>query len=139
MPCPTHEQDIQRLGHAGITTALSMLPSAEAADLAMAQEGQFCANYGLTFRNYPIPDFGLPDPQPFAALIEELVADLQQDAKIAVHCRAGIGRSGMVCSCILIALGYSAARAKSIVSDARSVSIPDTVEQDTFINDFAKP
>jgi len=55
---------------------------------------------------------------------------------IAIHCRAGIGRTGLSASCLLICDGYSAEAAMDMVSAARGVQIPDTEEQFDFICDF---
>jgi protein-tyrosine phosphatase len=63
---------------------------------------------------------------------------LQGGQNVAVHCRAGIGRSGMVAACSLVALGLAAPLAQAEVSKARGVAIPDTVEQGVFISLFAQ-
>ncbi|MFK7834768.1 MAG: hypothetical protein AB8B60_00980 [Sulfitobacter sp.] len=121
---------------AGVTCVLSMLPRDEADLLGMAEEADMCAARGLVFLNHPICDFGLPEIEVFAPLIQDLRTRLRKGHGIAVHCRAGIGRSGMAVSSLLIALGVDASDAKVTVSKARGVSIPDTVEQATFIDNF---
>lgn len=63
---------------------------------------------------------------------------VENGRNVAVHCRAGIGRSGMVTAATLIALGYETSNAVEIVSASRGVSIPDTVEQGGFIVEFAE-
>jgi len=141
MPCPAvgaMAEVLDSLRLKGVTVVLSMLPDDEAHELGAQDEAILCAERGITHLSFPIPDFGLPDVIPFAALIADLTGGLKNSENIAVHCRAGIGRSGMVAACMLIALGDTAAAATAKVSDAREVSIPDTVEQGRFIASFTQ-
>ncbi|PIY08992.1 MAG: hypothetical protein COZ18_09390 [Flexibacter sp. CG_4_10_14_3_um_filter_32_15] len=62
-------------------------------------------------------------------LAKKLVEKVNQNEKIIVHCRGGIGRAGMLCSAILIEQGISNEEAIEKVSEARGVTIPDTGEQ----------
>ncbi|MCX7558146.1 hypothetical protein OS190_01105 [Sulfitobacter sp. F26204] len=141
MPCPPREDVMQAMRHLkemGVSTVLSMLPEPEACDLGLQSEADLCAAHDMQFVSYPIVDFGLPDPEDFLGLITEIAAQLKGGGTVAIHCRAGIGRSGMVAACTLMALGDAAGSAVEKVSAARSVSVPDTVEQGKFITDFAK-
>lgn len=43
----------------------------------------------------PIPDFGVPgDPHLFSAPLKQVVALANEGANVAIHCLAGIGRTG---------------------------------------------
>ena len=48
---------------------------------------------------------------------------------MVVHCRQGIGRSGLVAACLLVRKGISPGAAVEMVSAARGVSVPETTEQ----------
>ena len=137
MPCPK-AADFDALAQLRVACVLSMLPVAEARELGMADEASFCARTGMDFLTHPIDDFALPDDVPFTRLISDLESRLESGKNLAVHCRAGIGRSGMVAACILVAFGNDATTAQASVSKARGVSIPDTVEQGKFITSFAQ-
>ncbi len=142
MPCPPAGKlletisDLKQLQK--VTCVLSMLALEEMPLLGVADEAMLCATNDIRFFSYPIEDFGLPDLGAFQELIADLVALLRAGEHIAVHCRAGIGRSGMVAACVLTALGQSAQDAIRTVSEVRGVSIPDTVEQGRFIASYAK-
>ncbi len=139
MPCPSGEhlsQDIAAYRARGVDIVVSMLAGDEAAALGLAEERQHCAGAGIEFRSFPIKDFGLPDVVDFDCLVEDIVKALRQGQHVAVHCRAGIGRSGMVTAAALILMGDDVEGAVAKVSIARQATIPDTVEQGKFIANF---
>jgi predicted protein tyrosine phosphatase len=141
MPCPPADhlaEVLDDLRANGVTHLLSMLPGAEADALGMRREAELCAARDMVFLSHPIADFGLPEQSGFAKLIAQVTELLQGGQNVAVHCRAGIGRSGMVAACSLVALGLAAPLAQAEVSKARGVAIPDTVEQGAFISLFAQ-
>ena len=140
MPCPNGAylaRDMAAYQKAGVGRIVSMLATDEAETLGLAGEADACSNAGMLFDQHPIQDFGLPDLNQFQALVDDIKGWIQGGQGVAVHCRAGIGRSGMVASGVLVALGRSAEQAIKDVSHARGVSIPDTVEQGRFIAAFA--
>jgi protein-tyrosine phosphatase len=140
MPCPKGDMSVTVADWQarGIDCVVSMLPQVEAEALGVGDEAQVCARAGIRFVTHPISDFGLPDPAAFDPFVRALAKDLQVGRNIAVHCRAGIGRSGMAVACTLIALGQTVEDAVINVTQGRGVSIPDTVEQHHFITSFAK-
>jgi protein-tyrosine phosphatase len=131
------ERAVRHFGDLGFDTLVSLLPDDEMADLGVLDEPRHCIDHEIDFISYPIVDFGLPDAAAFAALIHRISTLLRAGHGVGVHCRAGIGRSGMVTAGVLMALGQSSAEAIATVSRARGVSIPDTVEQAGFIAGLA--
>ena len=119
-----------------VTTVVSLLADRDVVDLGLEQEDAFCRALGLRFIHHPIVDFGLPQPASFADLVKSLARDLAAGQSIVIHCRAGIGRSGMLACCILKQLGATADEAIACVSEARTTSVPDTPEQRRFIVAF---
>ncbi|KIN65888.1 putative protein-tyrosine phosphatase [Sulfitobacter noctilucae] len=141
MPCPPADDVtflMARLAASGVTDVVSLLSAEDIATLRLDAEPQACAAAGIAFWSFPIEDFGLPDPARFNDLIKDLNDRLLGGAHLVVHCRAGIGRSGMVAAALLMAQGDTAAVAIQKVSTARGVSIPDTVEQGRFITSLQK-
>lgn len=139
MPCPpgADARDVlSALKTMGVSHIVSMLPMDEAEALGVADEAEICADLGLGFLSYPIKDYGLPEIAPFTAFIQQIAALLTGNAHVAVHCQAGIGRSGMVAASALVALGALPQSARETVSAARGVPIPDTEEQGTVISEI---
>ncbi|MGC1497655.1 MAG: tyrosine-protein phosphatase [Sulfitobacter sp.] len=141
MPCPSGDhlsRDIKAYRARGVDVVVSMLDVDEAAELGLSDEADACERVGIAFIHSPIADFGLPDRSVFMRLVTQIAQMLKDGKAVAVHCRAGIGRSGMVTSGALIALGVDAQSAVARITAARGHVIPDTVEQGRFIADFGR-
>lgn len=141
MACPEAamlSDRLQGLKGRGVDTVVSLLDAADIEALGVAREPQLCTDHGIAFISHPIADFGLPDPATFAPFLNQIAALLHAGHSVVVHCRAGIGRSGMTTAGALIALGRDSAEASTMVANARGVPIPDTVAQATFIADLPK-
>lgn len=118
----------------GITHIVSLLEEAEAADVGLAQERKLAGKNGMQFTSFPIPDRCLPaDSADFVRLTKSLYAGIHSGSQTVVHCRAGIGRAGMLAAGILIQHGLSAEQAFELVSQQRRVPVPDTPEQFNWI------
>ena len=84
------------------------------------------ARYGLTERHLPVPDFHAPTPDQLAIAVASVVSALAAGERVAIHCAAGLGRSGTVAACYLVELGRGAAAA---IESIRSVR-PGAIETD---------
>ena len=136
MPKPSGEwlkEDIAYYASVGVGQIISLIEPDETAELGLQGEEQICQAQGLSFLSFPIPDYGLPERDGFVALADAARHDIEQGAKIAVHCRAGIGRSGMLSCTILAPWLGGVEQAIAHVSAARGVDVPDTDEQKDFI------
>lgn len=71
-------------------------------------------------------------------LIQSLLKQIQQGKGVAVHCRAGIGRSALIVASILICTGISPQLAFEKVSESRGLVVPDTQEQRQWLETFAQ-
>jgi protein-tyrosine phosphatase len=95
-----------------------------------------CKKAGIKWEYFYIPDFGIPDnTDDFNAMISRLVQSIEQGDAVCVHCRAGIGRTGMVLTCAvgkLYMLGYK----KAIDTVRRTRKAVETQEQETFIQQY---
>jgi protein-tyrosine phosphatase len=117
----------------GVTDIVSLLTPSEETELQLQSEAKFCSDLLLKFHRYPIPDRGLPKQPEFDQFITDLLVCLTQGGYVAIHCKAGIGRSAVVAAALLCRFGIPANDAIEMVSHARGFDVPDTDEQLDFI------
>jgi protein-tyrosine phosphatase len=87
---------------------------------------------------FPIRDFGSPDDvRRFGDLARRAAERLESGDSILVHCAAGIGRTGMFATAVLLALGFSADEAAARVRAAGSR--PERPEQVAALRGLARP
>jgi len=74
----------------------------------------------------------------FVRQMESLERDLAAGRNVVLHCRQGIGRTGLVATCLLVASGHSASAAVEQLSAARGIAVPETLQQRQWIDHFAE-
>jgi protein-tyrosine phosphatase len=93
---------------AGIDVVVSLLEDREAAQLDLLEERRAAEKNDMQFISFPIPDRGVPASTPQAvSLIASIAGALEQGKNVAVHCRQGIGRSGLIAAGVLVNSGVN--------------------------------
>lgn len=124
------DDEVSAWRQADLDVIVSLLENEEAGQLDLLGERQAAEDQALRFISFPIPDRGVPASLPEAAsLIAGITAQLEAGKNVAIHCRQGIGRSGLIAAGALIAAGTSPDEAMQIVSSARGISVPETTDQ----------
>jgi len=132
------EDEIEKWKREGLATIVSLLEPAEIAELELGTESSLCASRGIEFHSFPIPDRGVPaSAAAFDSFLAPLVRNLRGGAAVGVHCRAGIGRAGLTAACILVRAGIPYPLAFPAISRARRVKVPDTEQQELWVQKFA--
>lgn len=92
---------------------------------------------GLLLLHVPVEDFHPPSQRQIDLCISAIAKAQEQAMGAAVHCRAGLGRTGTILACWLVAQGKKAQEAISLIRKLRPGSV-ETSEQVEAIEDFAR-
>jgi protein-tyrosine phosphatase len=131
-------EEVARLKEQGVDVLVSLLTAEETEEEELQQEADLCVSYGIEFVRFPIPDRDVPPRDgKFARFFQSLLARLTEGKRVAIHCWAGVGRSGLVATCLLVAQDVPLKAAVRAVSSARGWPVPDTEEQLKWAAEFA--
>ena len=124
------EDEVSGWREAGLDVVVSLLEEDEAAQLELGHEGDVAESKRVQFIWFPIPDRGVPaSTRDALSLLSSIAAALDEGKNVAVHCRQGIGRSGLIAAGILVTSGMNVDKAIEVVSAARGLTIPETATQ----------
>jgi protein-tyrosine phosphatase len=122
----------------GVDEVVSLLTSDEEESLDLEKEPSLVKEQGMKFVSFPIVDRQVPGSQSeLTGMLEKLNADLSSGKNVLIHCRQGVGRTGLVAACLLVTKGWDPAKAVEQISSSRGVSVPETGEQRRWIDHYA--
>jgi atypical dual specificity phosphatase len=124
---PRSEQALALLQELGVRALLSVHEEALPSDLL--------AKYKLQAACIPVADYTAPTVEQIEQAITIIDGFLAQDFPVAVHCGAGIGRTGTILACYLVSQGYDASDAIERVRGERPGSI-ETSNQKAAIYEY---
>lgn len=129
------QADLDDLAGAGVSRIICLAPLEEigrrSPDYAAAQP-----DLAIPVTGFPISDFGVPDDESgLRAVADQAARDLTEGRNLFLHCAAGIGRTGTVGICVLMALGLRLEEAMAAIAAAGSG--PETDIQKQFVCRFA--
>jgi protein-tyrosine phosphatase len=130
-------EELKSLRDSGVDTLVSALTSADRAGLELVEEPALAVAAGMSYVSFPIEDFGVPDRDSLVDLAGSLGHELRDGRFVTVHCRGGVGRSGLIACAVLIDFGASASEAMEVVSHARGFDSPETEEQREMLRAIA--
>jgi len=138
MPRPRSTEEIRNWRTEGLDTIVCLLAPEEIEELDLQDEGALCESLGMEFVAYPMRDRGLPTSyRATATLVDALVAKLRAGKSVGIHCRVGIGRSGLISACVLLRLGIPYPNVFTALSRSRGLEVPDTMAQAHWVRIFA--
>lgn len=137
-PCPGTKgtsiaEALAILLQAGAAAVISLNPMSELESLQVADLGAQVNAHGLQWFHCPIEDDHAP-LEDFASAWQQagpLVHQLLNEGKtVAIHCKGGSGRTGLIAAQILLERGYSKDKVKSRVQALRpyALTLPPHVE-----------
>jgi len=124
------EDEFSGIRRWGIDRIVSLLENDEAYEVGLDEESTLANRFDMEFISYPIRDRGLPSSiQDYLAFTKRLYHEAAGGLHTVVHCRAGIGRTGIVAAGVLLHAGFEPLEAFKHISTKRGVTVPDTSEQ----------
>ena len=128
------EEEFQAIAAFGINQIVSLLELEEAREVGLENEAALAEENSMTFISFPIPDRALPESvSRFVNLSMRLHEEITDGINTVIHCRAGIGRTGILAAAVLLHSGYTPQQAFDLISRKRGVTVPDTDEQENWI------
>jgi atypical dual specificity phosphatase len=92
---------------------------------------------GLLLVHVPVVDMEAPTQEQLDQCVSAITRANQQNLGVAVHCTAGLGRTGVVLACYFVTKGLTAQNAIARVRRLRPGSI-ETDEQADAVEEFAR-
>lgn len=129
------ETDMKQILDWGGQVLITLMEKSEFSLLGVSEIGAASKKSGLIWIHLPIQDMAIPNKSFEIAWLKKkdwLFGQLQKGVSIVIHCRGGLGRTGMIAARILIEMGEDPAVAITKVRAARERAI-ETYEQEEYL------
>jgi protein-tyrosine phosphatase len=131
------EDELVNWKRAGIDCVLSLLTREEEEALGLGSEAEYTVKQGMRFVSFAIPDREVPaSKEAVVSLICDLKVELGAGRNVVVHCRQGVGRTGLMAACLLVSMGMNPEDAMKSLSIARGIEVPETEGQRQWIGRY---
>lgn len=126
-PCPgTKETSVvnalAELKSAGAQGIVSLMYDEELVKYNAENISDVCDRLSLQWFQLPLSDDAAPNTDFSDAVgqsLQDMKALLENNGTVAVHCKGGSGRTGLMIAILLVELGYSKEEAKALVQSIR--------------------
>lgn len=133
------ETDLAALKAWGAGLVVTLMERHEFALLRVPDLNVRVTAHRMDWAHLPIPDQGVPGgdfAEAWPHVRAELLSHLHSGGRVVLHCRGGLGRTGLVAAILLIEAGMSADEAILTVRRLRPRAI-ETEEQARFVRDWS--
>ncbi|GEM_PF-294204 len=122
-------QDLTAIATAGVSHLVSLTKTLFPADKLRP--------YGISGRHFPITDMSVPAIGTTASLCRDIKRQMESGVGVALHCHAGLGRTGTILASVLVWLGRSPEEAINEIRAAGKGYIQNKAQLD-FVYRFAE-
>jgi ADP-ribosyl-[dinitrogen reductase] hydrolase len=132
------EADLEALSAWGAGLVVTLMERHEFALLRVPELDARVAAHGMAWAHLPIPDQGVPGTAFSVAWPQvrgEIMSHLTSGGRVVLHCRGGLGRTGLVAALLMIENGISQDEAIRAVRSVRPRAI-ETAEQAQFVRNW---
>jgi hypothetical protein len=112
---------------------VTLLEPHELEDLQIPNLFEQTAEFGMQSHSLAIADAGVPARAGLLELCGALNDCLVRGESVVVHCKGGLGRSGLVAACCVIGLGYLPGQAIAIVRRARCGAVETSIQEQMLL------
>ena len=130
---------LQELYDVGVL--ISLVEDRELAKLGIEQLADVCEQSKIKLIRFPIVDCSTPKAQSdYVNLIGKIESELRDERTVAIHCHAGLGRTGMTAACAITAVSKGKILGEEAIETVRNVrpGTIETPEQEQYVFEFAK-
>lgn len=128
-------KDVATICAWGGSTLVSLIEAHEFIELQVTELPKACVDYGLAWHGLPVVDGSIPDARweaDWKTISPSLYQTLRANGRIVIHCKGGLGRTGLLAARILIDFGLPNVEALTQVRKARPGAI-ETLEQKRYV------
>lgn len=119
--------DVEFLRDKGVTAIVSLTET--------PLDAQALGEWGFEYRHFPVTDGSYPAAPVMQEIVETICKLIDGGRPVAVHCAAGLGRTGTVLALYLVHGGMSARQAIGAVREREPMAI-ENVRQEEAISEY---
>ena len=129
------QEDLSVIRNWGASTVVTLIEAHEFDLLKVDRLGEEVQKLGMRWIHLPIPDVDVPDQrfeQEWVVAGPEIHGRIRAGEKILIHCRGGLGRTGLVAGLILVERGCAPSDAIQQIRAVRRHAI-ETPSQEQYV------